>query len=180
VTVAYQNPFNGLTPPDIYKLLREPNGHNLPVWPPEGLQANYGAASGPPALEMAFEFVNVLEKDGAFAKVHWRGLDYGCGFGRIATAMLAKGPPQWFDLCDAWDKAVEIIKTNNYKNAVAQVPEVLGDHDLPAEAYDFVTSFSVFTHLAPEAWRGNLARLHGSLTNGGAAYITVWHEDFAP
>ena len=76
-------------------------------------------------MNQAFQFADVLEKDGAFSKLDWHGLDYGCGFGRMTTAMLSKGAPAQLDLCDAWESTLNVIGQLGYQNRIFKVSELV-------------------------------------------------------
>jgi len=171
----YTNPFEGLSVDAMYSLLRA-GKPGLPKWPAEDVQAAWVAFSGVGLLRRSLQFVKILEDDGAFA-AGWKGLDYGCGWGRFASVLLAKGAASQLDLADAWEKTLLVIKNLNYQNRIFAVSELLNDGELPY-GYDFVLSFSVFTHLSPAAFEHNLRKLLDLLRPGGRVYITVRHEEF--
>src|ERR1700754_4537360 len=89
VTGTYRSPYEEKSIPEIYEMLQTGQPH----WPSEQLQKGYTGTYGPDLLKRAFSFTDILEKDGAFAKKNWRGLDYGCGWGRFASVLLDKGRP---------------------------------------------------------------------------------------
>jgi 16S rRNA G1207 methylase RsmC len=119
----------------------------------------------------------MLDKDGAF-KPGWKGLDYGCGWGRFPSVLLSKGPPDQLDLCDAWLHTLNILGNGKFTNKVFRVPELLSSGDLTTQTYDFILSFSVFTHLNPQAFDHNIPVLRKALRPNGNLYITVRHDDF--
>jgi SAM-dependent methyltransferase len=168
--------FGDLPLPEIYAGLL--SGRFGPKWPNEAMQRGYVGTYGVDLLRRAFKFTDILEQDGAFANPDWRGLDYGCGWGRFASVLLAKGSAQQLDLCDAWAATLQILGKLNYENRVFKVPELLGAGDLPSREYDFVLSFSVFTHLNDEAFHRNIPVILESLKRGGQFYFTVRHEEF--
>ena len=93
------NPWKGMSLEEIYEALSE-GREGLPRWPDTKLQAGYAGTHSVALLRRAFAFLNILDEDGAFCD-GWRGLDYGCGWGRFASVMLSKGTPEQFDLVDA-------------------------------------------------------------------------------
>jgi hypothetical protein len=168
--------FDGLTCAEIYAGLM--SGRFGPLWPDETRQRGYAGTCGSELLGRSFQFIDMLATDGAFQRVDWRGLDYGCGWGRFASVLLARGTPEQLDLCDAWLVTLNILRALKYKNPVFKVPELLNPHDLPTNEYDFVLSFSVFTHLNAEAFDRNIPVILNSLKADGCAYLTVRHAEF--
>ncbi|WP_157014905.1 class I SAM-dependent methyltransferase [Mesorhizobium xinjiangense] len=173
--IQHRNPFEGLNHREIYDGLM--TGQFGPLWPDEKLQAGYTAMSGPGLVKRAFDFIEMLDKDGAF-KPGWRGLDYGCGWGRFASTLLSKGLPEQLDLCDAWPHTLSILANGRFTNKVTKVPEILSIGDIPTGAYDFILSFSVFTHLNPTSFERNIPVLVTALKPGGTFYFTVRRDEF--
>lgn len=171
------DPFQNLSPADIYALLTDPD-NDLPLWPNEKIQAGYTSTSGPGAVRKTQAFIDMLDAHGAFVS-GWRGLDYGAGWGRIASLMLAKGAPEQLDLVDAWKKSMEILEAGNFKNRRWKVSEIVRPGEIPENEYDFAYAFSVFTHLAPRAFWPNLDALKMSIRSPGSVYFTVRHLEFA-
>jgi SAM-dependent methyltransferase len=174
---AANNPFENLSPKEIYTLLTDPS-NDLPTWPGEDIQARYNSMAGPGVIRRTRLFIKVLERDGAF-KEGWRGLDYGAGYGRIAALLLSKGTPDQVDLVDAFPKSLSYIEEGGFKNRYWLVPRILGERAIPKDTYTFVYAWSVFTHLAQRAFWNNLHRLKESVKAGGSLYFTVRHEDWA-
>ena len=170
------NPFEGLTFSQIYEGLMD--GRFGPRWPSEQLQKGYTGTLGVDLLRRAFMFVEMLEQDGAFSEEDWRGLDYGCGWGRFLSVLLSKGTPDQADGCDAWERTLQIISELNYDNRIFRVSELIEPGEVPNQAYDFVLSFSVFTHLAHKAFHHNIDALLPALKPAGNLYITVRHDEF--
>lgn len=172
----YQNPLQGLTLPEMYQFLLS-GDRGTPRWPEERLQKGYTGTAGVDLLRRAVQFIDMIEKDGGLPP-GWKGLDYGCGWGRMASVLLTKAPPEQLDLCDAWPQTLRIISGLGYRNRIFPVPELLGSNDIPPESYDLVLSFSVFTHLSPAAFQRNIPVLTASLRPGGRFYFTVRHDEF--
>jgi 2-polyprenyl-3-methyl-5-hydroxy-6-metoxy-1,4-benzoquinol methylase len=172
----YHNPFEGLTQDQIYGKLRSPS--SAPQWPDVGMQLKYTNWKGPTLIGRTMAFIDILERDGAF-RPNWKGLDYGCGWGRIASLCLSKGSAAQLDMVDAWTKSLSDVGTLKFPNRIWQVSEILQSGDLPADTYDFVYSFSVFTHLARKPFEENLLMLSKALKKNGNIYITVRREEFA-
>jgi hypothetical protein len=184
-THAYQNPFAGKSPAQIYELFdrkkRKPSDSgpgSLPLWPEDAHQAGYTSSIGADCVRRGLSLVDTVAADQDLGGANWKGLDYGCGWGRLASLFLKYGPPEQYDLCDAWQRSLELLGQGNFRNRVLRVPELLEADSLPADHYDFITSYSVFTHLRPDVFANNVAFLQRSLKRGGTLYLTVRHEDF--
>lgn len=170
-----RDPFEGLELDELYQALL--TGKAGPRWPNEDLQKMYVGTNGIDLLRRSLSFVDMLHADGAFGP-GWRGLDYGCGWGRFATLLLSHGSPDQLDLCDAWPKTLDILAQLGHQNRVFGVSELLEPGQIPEGAYDVILSFSVFTHLSPEAFRVNIPILLDGLRSGGRFYFTVRHAEF--
>lgn len=173
--MAYINPFEGLGLEEIYSGLID--GSFGPSWPDEALQAGYTGTNKIDLLRRAFSFLDILEKDGAF-KADWKGLDYGCGWGRFASTSLSKGTADQLNLCDAWQITLDHISKLGYQNHIFKVPSLLTKESIPEKTYDFILSFSVFTHLSPRSFDKNIPVLLDGLSEGGTLYLTVRHDEF--
>jgi len=149
----------------------------LPKWPAADLQRTYNGMDGLPLMRRTLRFVETLERVGALTP-GWRGLDYGCGWGRIASVMLTKGEPEQLDLCDAWASTIDVLKEASFRNRTFLVSEVLKDGEIDSAAYDFIYAFSIFTHLRRDAFENNLRVLLGGLKPSGKLYVTVRHDDY--
>lgn len=171
----YANPYQDLKLQEIYDGLI--SGQFGPRWPDEKLQKGYTGTNKIDLLRRAFAFIDILDKDGAF-KPGWKGIDYGCGWGRFGSTLLSKGTPEQLDLCDAWQVTLNHIQALDYQNHIFKVPSLLEVDSVPANTYDFGLSFSVFTHLSPRSFEANIPVLRNSLKEGGSFYITVRHDEF--
>jgi cyclopropane fatty-acyl-phospholipid synthase-like methyltransferase len=141
------------------------------------VQRRFTGGVGKSLIERAEAFANALEKDGAFT-AGWRGLDYGCGWGRIASYLLTKGPPEQLDLCDAWQGSLNYIDAGRFRNRTFLVSETVQAGEIETERYDFIYAFSIFTHLPRRVFESNLRELVPSVRHGGNVYFTVRHEQF--
>lgn len=137
--MAYKNPYKGLSVEEIYQGLIE--GTFGPKWPNENLQKGYAGTNKVALVRRAFDFLEILNQDGAFKKNNFKGLDYGCGWGRFASTMLSKAGPEQFDLCDAWQITLDHLEKLDYDNHVFKVPSLLTEDSIPQNTYDFILSF---------------------------------------
>jgi hypothetical protein len=175
----HENPFEGLRPTQIHALLTDPDS-DLPTWPEDKIQTGYGSAKGRGAIKRTQYFIDMLERDGAFVP-GWRALDYGAGWGRIASLMLQKGRANQLDLVDALDKTMRILENRGLNNRMWKVSESVRPGEIPEGEYDFVYAFSIFTHLPPPIFANNLNHLLKSVrsassspegSRGGTVYFT--------
>lgn len=151
----------------------------MSFWPPKHVQEKYAGASGELLLIRTKRFVKLIENLGVFNCVPQpRILDYGCGWGRIASAINVAHSDCILDLADAWNEALDLCAANGIQNKKIKVSEILDGNDLKEEKYDAIYSFSIFTHLSKPAFDNNLEVLLNSLRSGGKLYITVRHDDF--
>lgn len=149
-----------------------------PRWPEAEMQRRYAGGFGVALMQRTCKFIDVLAAEGAFQNPQWHGLDFGCGWGRIASVMLTRGAPSQLDICDAWQVSLDRARENGLQNRAFLVPDVLKDGSIPTGRYDFVYAFSIFTHLNGEAFRSGLTQLAAGLKPGGKLFFTVRHEDF--
>lgn len=171
----HADPYEGLTLEELYEALRE--GRAGPRWPPENVQELFTGIYRIALLRRSLEFIRILDEDGAFPP-GWKGLDYGCGFGRFPSLLLSKGSPEQLDMCDAWEKTLDILATLGHRNRVFRVSELLKPGEIPPDSYDMILSFSVFTHFSARAFATNLPVLMAALKPGGHFYFTVRHDEF--
>jgi hypothetical protein len=169
---------SGLDTDILTQLFQQPHGKSpLPRWPDEETQRRFTGGVGKSLTDRAAAFARVLEQDGAFAGP-WRGLDYGCGWGRVASYLLTKGSPAQLDVCDAWQGSLNLIDAGGFKNRAFLVSESLKQGDIESDRYDFIYEFSVFTHLEMKPFENNLSKLFSGVRRGGVVYFTMRPEAF--
>lgn len=148
-------------------------------WPEERIQKQYTGTSGERLLKQAVDFLRLLEQHTAtLTTSSWRGLDYGVGWGRMASLMTHYGPPEQLDCVDAWSKSLELARSCGLRNRLKQVPAKLGFNDLGEQVYDFVYAYSIFTHLPESYIINNTKRIVASLKPGGIFLFTVREPKF--
>lgn len=151
----------------------------MQYWPSVELQQQYTGSSGPLLLQRTKKFVAYLENEGVFNNRKLHILDYGCGWGRISSAIFVRHKCN-LTLVDSWEKSLEILGKHGLPVPFRKVPDILGEHILGFEVYNCIFSFSVFTHLSQDAFNQNLSCVAASLARDGCFYFTVRHEDFLP
>lgn len=178
LNITNSAPLAGKSLEEIYSLLSGAGDHGLPRWPDETMQKNYTGGSGVPLLQRAELFVEALEADGAFENPNWKALDYGCGWGRIASYLLTRGTPEQLDMCDAWQESIDLAKSGGFRNEIFKVSDVIHAGEIPSHRYDFCYAMSVFTHLGKTSFESNIESLMDALKPGGKLYFTVRFQSF--
>jgi SAM-dependent methyltransferase len=150
-----------------------------PRWPDERTQLNYTGASGENLMKRTTDFAKILAANvPALLGRNWRGLDYGVGWGRIASVMTHFGDAMALDCVDAWAKSLELARACGLRNRMMETPALLGPTELGEGAYDFIYSYSIFTHLPKNLFINNLEVLFRALKPGGRLVFTVREPKF--
>lgn len=148
-------------------------------WPEERIQAQYTGTSGERLLQQAADFLQLLGRSTpCLATPSWRGLDYGVGWGRMASLMTCFGQPEQLDCADAWEKSLAIARDCGLKNELKLVSPKIQPGELPEEEYDFAYAYSIFTHLPEAHIINNTAKIIASLKPGGIFLFTVRDPEF--
>jgi len=111
-------------------------------------------------------------------------LEIGCGFLRLGYHLinyLNKGNYYGMDIsASAIEEAHTVINEQNLSN---KEPTIFQNHDLKLrdpeianQSFDYIFSYSVFTHLSPEKIEELLSNLSNALKNSGAYYTTIYRE----
>jgi ubiquinone/menaquinone biosynthesis C-methylase UbiE len=152
------------------------DGVVMPGFPPSETQIALQGSSGRAALDHAFRFYLEAKAYAAFSGRPFRDgrklLDFGAGWGRIIRMFMRD-----FNARDLYgaepegENAALCRACNPYVNVLASdfVPPLL----LPDNSMDYVTAFSVFTHLdeyAANRWMEEFARV---LKPGGVIIFTT-------
>ena len=145
--------------------------------PPERLLRRVGWGSGGPhdSLDQRgieqWRLIRSLASD-SFGIRGKRVLDFGCGVGHILREAVAANPEGEYWGCDNHAPSVEWLRRE-----VGDQAHVFLNHDwpplpTPAEHFDVVFAFSVFTHLT-DSWSAWLLELHRVLADDGVLVATV-------
>jgi 2-polyprenyl-3-methyl-5-hydroxy-6-metoxy-1,4-benzoquinol methylase len=158
-----------------------PHGDRLPRFPDATLQANTTGLSGEAAVRQAAAFhedvVSAMAKAGTPLRPGMPVLDFGCGWGRISRMFMRDVSvrdihgidvdPEFIALCK------DLFGSDNFTTC-APMP----DGSLPAESFDLVVAYSVFSHLSMPAATAWLHEFHRILKPGGFVGFTTRHESF--
>jgi SAM-dependent methyltransferase len=146
------------------KLGRVPPARTLPLPPPD-LAARVGAAD-PEDPHAGYEELGrrlrdhvdeVLPPDWSYDGK--RILDFGCGAGRVLRHFVAEAAVAEVYGCDIDGPSIEWLRRNLSPPFHVLQSNESPPLDLPANSFDLVYAFSVFTHIADE-WSGWLLELH--------------------
>lgn len=148
-------------------------------WADEKIQAQYTGVSGKQCLAQAVEFIELLRAQTPdLATSTWRGLDYGVGWGRMASLMTHFGPPSNLDCVDAWERSLERARECGLQNNLRLVSATLKPDDLPTNTYDFAYAYSIFTHLPEAVVKNNVKAIMKALKPQGLFLFTVRQPSF--
>ncbi len=128
---------------------------------PQALKAFYG--SGVAYID---DIVVRLERATGVAP-RGRALDFGCGAGRLAEAMAAYTQTTGLDISPGM-----LAKAREQGGKATYV------ETLPAGSFDWINSFIVFQHIAPERGLALMETLLARLAPGGhvSLHVTAWRE----
>ncbi|MDB6062782.1 MAG: methyltransferase, type 12 [Verrucomicrobiaceae bacterium] len=157
------------------------NGRSLPGFPSDLIQSNTTGQAGVDTLKEAFVFyqdcINNFKSLGAGIEPHHHLLDFGVGWGRIARFFLKELPLENIHGLDVMNEFVEICRqtfgSDNF-NVTTPFPPTL----LPAEKYNFIVGYSVFSHLSEEACASWMQEFHRLLAPGGMIALTTRGRNF--
>lgn len=152
---------------------------DLPHWPEERTQLNYTGASGSELMRRTVDFVEFLGREvPQLSTGNWRGLDYGVGWGRIASLMRFFGSASNLDCADAWQKSIDLARGCGLQNQFKLFPPRLTGGELTSAEYDLIYSYSIFTHLPETHIVDNITHLMTGLKRGGKLVFTLRQSRF--
>jgi SAM-dependent methyltransferase len=151
----------------------------LPEFPPEDVQYRFTGAAGDQTLREAFDFYCLVRR---LVHDHRReplttALEFGCGWGRIIRLFLrdVDGENLWG--VDCMPQAIDICQDTN-RSARFQRIEPFPPSGLPANTFDLVYAYSVFSHLSEEAHDRWLQEFREILRPGGLLVLTTRPREF--
>ncbi|KGQ20803.1 Methyltransferase type 12 [Lysobacter dokdonensis DS-58] len=158
-----------------------PHGDPLPHFPDATLQANTTGLSGEAAVRQAAGFhddvVGAMARAGAPLRPGMQVLDFGCGWGRISRMFLREVSANDLHGIDVDPDFIALCKQlfgSERFSTCAPMP----DGALPAQGFDLVVAYSVFSHLSQAAATAWLDEFHRILKPGGFVGFTTRHESF--
>lgn len=156
---------------------------DLPAMPPDDVQLLYTGASGDAVLREGFDayrlFREFFERHVGPLRSDYRVLDFGCGWGRIIRFFLKEIAPVNLHGVDPMSDAIDLCRRTNRWCQFAVSPRS-PPIDLPAASFDFIYSFSVFSHLSEAKSRELIDEVARLLKPGGLAALTTRSRGFIP
>jgi SAM-dependent methyltransferase len=149
--------------------------------PPEAVQIQFVGKAGDEALvegqTLARAFKDLYRQYVGPFTPSTRVLEYGCGWGRIIRFFLKDVAAENLYGIDCNEGAIDFCRESNPWSRF-ELNDPMPPTDLPAEHFDLVYSYSVFTHLREDvhsAWLDELGRL---VKPGGLLVLTVRPRHF--
>jgi SAM-dependent methyltransferase len=103
-------------------------------------------------------------------------LDFGCGWGRISRFFLKDLEPSRLLGVDPIAEYLAVCQQTNRWQRFQQIP-CHPPTDLPVETFDWIYSFSVFSHLSETMHEQVLRELHRLLKPGGLLTVTTHQRE---
>ena len=104
-------------------------------------------------------------------------LDFGCGWGRLIRFLYKYVPINNIYGVDPWDKSLKLCQEHGVKGNLALSDWV--PTSLPfAVKFDFIFSYSVFTHLSEKTTQVILSTLRNYISEDGILLITIRPKEF--
>ncbi len=140
------------------------NGVEFPSFPPPDIQTRFVGKSYQQTLAEAYIFYKfVKEQAKKYRKplsLNTRFLDFGCGWGRYLRFFWKDIAPENLYGCDAMPLAIDICRSTKVPGNLDLI-EPEGVLPYPANYFDAIIAYSVFTHLPEKLnlhWMKELAR----------------------
>jgi SAM-dependent methyltransferase len=149
----------------------------LPRMASEDVQKNWTGATGTALLGMTVTFVRLAAYN--CQKLLGRGLndrtilDFGCGYGRILRLMYYYSSPAWIWGLDPWEKSIALCRADGVLGQLALSDYLPTAIPVGDTTFDFIYSFSVFTHLSERATTLALTTLRRYVARDGLLVITI-------
>jgi 2-polyprenyl-3-methyl-5-hydroxy-6-metoxy-1,4-benzoquinol methylase len=99
-------------------------------------------------------------------------LDFGCGWGRIVRFFLRDVKPAVLWGTDPWKECIEAAKETNHW-CHFEVNNPMPPTSFPSNMFDFIYSYSVFSHFSEESHKEWLREIHRLLKPGGLFIATT-------
>ena len=153
----------------------------LPAMVSDDVQKNWTGSSGIPLLRQTCTFVRAVcngyvTLTGKPFKDR-RLLDFGCGYGRIARAMLYYSKPSLIWGVDPWPYPIRLCHAHGLGDQFLQCEEL--PTSLPVSgSFDVIYAYSVFTHLSQKACLNALRVLRNYICDDGILAMTIRPLEF--
>lgn len=153
----------------------------LPTMPEEDVQLGFTGDKGDAVMSDGFAayrlFRNLYEHHVGPIAYCDNILDFGCGWGRIIRFFLKDIEPSRLLGVDPVEEMVALCKQQNRWCVFERIPNVPPSH-LKENTFEWIYSFSVFSHLSEEMHNKVLAELSRLLKPGGLLVVTTRGREF--
>lgn len=157
------------------------DGKELPGFPSDTIQSNTTGQAGINTLKEAFIFyqdcIETFKQLGVPLMTQNKLLDFGVGWGRIARFFLRELKLDNLYGIDVMEEFIKICK-ETFRSKNFSVCNPFPPVQFPAETFDCIVAYSVFSHLSERAtlaWVKEFARI---LKRGGVVVLTTRHRSF--
>ena len=156
-------------------------GQKLPAFPSDTIQTNTTGQAGVKTLKEGFVFYqDCLETFSALGhpiRSDAKLMDFGIGWGRIARFFLRELPLSNIYGVDVASEFVDICKeTFNSDNFFVSTP--FPPTTIPANSFDYVVGYSVFSHLSEKACKQWMQEFHRITKPGALVAVTTRGRPF--
>lgn len=154
----------------------------LPRMASEAVQKNWTGGSGTALLGVTATFVRLAAYN--CQKLLGRGLDdrtildFGCGYGRILRLMYYYSSPARIWGLDPWEKSIDLCHADGVLGQLAVSDYLPTAIPVGDATFDFIYSFSVFTHLSERATTLALTTLRRYIARDGLFVITIRPKEY--
>jgi len=154
----------------------------LPRMASEEVQKSWTGNSGRALLRQTANFVRLVADN--CQKLVGRGisdrtiLDFGCGYGRILRLMYYYSSPARIWALDPWEKSIELCRADRVLGQLAVSDYLPTAIPVGDTIFDFIYSFSVFTHLSERAATLALSTLRRYVARDGLFVITIRPKEY--
>jgi SAM-dependent methyltransferase len=117
-------------------------------------------------------FESILNKNGLSISGFESILDFGCGYGRLTEHLLQFSENAKVSGCEIDKKHVDSCR-KRFTDVVFIANDVLPPLNFPDNSFDFIITYSVFTHLSEDAHKKWLEELSNKIKPGGVMMHTI-------
>lgn len=148
----------------------------LPQMPSDEVQTSWTGDAGLPLLHKGTSFVSSALQYFRSADIranNLKALDFGCGWGRLLRLFSKYFPIGNLEGVDPWDKSIELCRSCGIQNPLAVSDYVPNAIPTVNGKFDFIYSYSVFTHLSPRTFSLCMKTLRRYIAEDGLLIITI-------
>ncbi|MFO1405035.1 MAG: class I SAM-dependent methyltransferase [Azonexus sp.] len=164
--------------PSCYKGLRK----LLPTMPADDIQKRWTGHSGHQLLAKSCNIVRLFQT--ISYRINGRGLercnllDYGCGWGRLMRLMNYFTDQESLYGVDPMQLSLDVCREHRVNGELALCQSVPSDLPFRGVKFDFVYSYSVFTHTSEDSSRAIMRAVRRQISDKGIFVITVRPIEF--